>query len=57
MAELTHCKSGSCFGRLLSLFNLEILSNCDSAKEIGLNTGNYIKKKKADGCGISNRDW
>ena len=47
MAELTHCKSGSCFGRLLSLFNLEILSNCDSAKEIGLKTGNYIKKKKS----------
>ena len=26
-------------------FNLEILSNGDSAKEIALKTGNYIKKK------------
>ena len=38
-------------------FNLEILSNCDSAKEIAIKTGNYIKKKKANGCGISNSDW
>lgn len=32
-------------------FNLEILSNGDSAKEIALKTGNYIKKK------ISRRLW
>ena len=28
-------------------FNLEILSNWDSAKEIAIKTGNYIKKKKS----------